>query len=439
MSQRRNSNYQAAERGIERYELASGAKRYRVRFTDFDGTHRSKSFSRLTDARSFHVEKRIEAETSDTTKRQASQPNLSLAEFAQATWMPEAKAERAAATWERDKIVYNKHVLHQLGPKRIAHIDAEDLLDWRNDLQAKGVGSATIIRALSILSSIFQAAQLRGKTTGVVTNPTRIIPKPRVKANRAVRVFPLAAVEMIRRFMLDHSVRIGEQSHEYAIQDAAFLSLMLQTGARPGEIMALKWTDIQRGHLVIDKSVDQRGIKTTKTGGSRRLEVLKPLEEDLDQLKQNKITNSPFVITRRNGEHWQVPDRNNWRRRHFATAAMKAETLWDVLASEDRLDDSWPESIAGITEATPYHLGRHTHSALMLSTGMPLIKLSAIQGHSIRTLSEVYAHELDAVDPDASPEIQITKARQEVADLFEEFSVDELTVEGRPASHRSLR
>lgn len=429
MSQQRNSNYQAAERGIERYELSSGAKRYRVRFTDFDGTHRSRSFSRLTDARSFHVEKRIEAETSDTTKRQASQPNLCLADFAQSTWMPEAKAERAAATWERDKIVYNKHVLHQLGPKRIAQIDAEDLLDWRNDLQAKGVGSATIIRALSILSSIFQAAQLRGKTTGVVANPTRIIPKPRVKANRVVRVFPLPAVEMIRKFLLDHSLRIGKQSHEYAIQDAAFLSLMLQTGARPGEIMALQWTDIQRGHLVIDKSVDQRGIKTTKTGGSRRLEVLKPLEKDLEQLKQNKIADSPFVIVKRNGEHWQVPDRNNWRRRHFAAAAKKAETLWEVLASEARLDNSWPESIAGISEATPYHLGRHTHSALMLSTGMPLIKLSAIQGHNIRTLSEVYAHELDGVEPHSNPSELIGLTRERIAKLFKKLDVDALSTE----------
>ena len=184
--------------------------------------------------------------------------------------------------------------------------------------------------------------------------------------------------------------------------------------------MGLKWDDIRRGLIIIDKSVDQEGIKSTKTEGSRRVEILGPLQEDLDRLKIRSIAPSDFVITRRNGSHWQIPDRNNWRKRHFAQAAQKAEQLWASLANEDKLDDAWPRSIEGISKATPYQLGRHTHSALMLATGMPLIKLSAIQGHNIRTLSEVYAHELEAADPGSDPADQIAEARERVGILFDE-------------------
>jgi len=39
-------------------------------------------------------------------------------------------------------------------------------------------------------------------------------------------------------------------------------------------------------------------------------------------------------------------------------------------------------------------LGRHTHSALMLASGMSLQRLARIQGHGIRVLDETYSEQL---------------------------------------------
>ncbi len=52
------------------------------------------------------------------------------------------------------------------------------------------------------------------------------------------------------------------------------------------------------------------------------------------------------------------------------------------------------ESVAGLTSTRPYDLGRHTHSALMLASGMSLQRLARIQGHGIRILDEACSEQL---------------------------------------------
>jgi hypothetical protein len=52
------------------------------------------------------------------------------------------------------------------------------------------------------------------------------------------------------------------------------------------------------------------------------------------------------------------------------------------------------ESVAGLASTRPYDLGRHTHSALMLASGMSLQRLARIQGHGIRVLDETYSEQL---------------------------------------------
>ncbi len=69
------------------------------------------------------------------------------------------------------------------------------------------------------------------------------------------------------------------------------------------------------------------------------------------------------------------------------------------------------ESVTGLTSTRPYDLGRHTHSALMLASGMSLQRLARIQGHSIRVLDQTYSEQLaefeergDRIDPTAEIE-----------------------------------
>ena len=67
-----------------------------------------------------------------------------------------------------------------------------------------------------------------------------------------------------------------------------------------------------------------------------------------------------------------------------------------------------------LAKTRPYDLGRHTHSSLMLASGMSLQRLARIQGHSIRVLDETYSEELAEYEDRAEridPVAEITAAR----------------------------
>lgn len=98
--------------------------------------------------------------------------------------------------------------------------------------------------------------------------------------------------------------------------------------------------------------------------------------------------------------------------------AAKAEEGSGRYALVVALDAEGPEqareSVAGLAGTRPYDLGRHTHSALMLASGMSLQRLARIQGHSIRVLDETYSEELAEFSERAEridPVAEIEKAR----------------------------
>lgn len=71
---------------------------------------------------------------------------------------PRARRRLAPKTWQRDSIVYEKHVRPMLGDRPIAALDVEDLVEWQDGLERDGVGAPTAIKAMSILSSVFREA-----------------------------------------------------------------------------------------------------------------------------------------------------------------------------------------------------------------------------------------------------------------------------------------
>jgi len=84
---------------------------------------------------------------------------------------PRARRRLAPKTWERDAVIYRKHILPPLGERRIDVLDIEDLVEWQDALERARVGAPTMIKAIGILSSIFREAARRPRSTGVQGNP----------------------------------------------------------------------------------------------------------------------------------------------------------------------------------------------------------------------------------------------------------------------------
>ncbi|HET7445396.1 MAG TPA: tyrosine-type recombinase/integrase [Solirubrobacterales bacterium] len=404
------------EQGIEYYLTSTGEKRYRVRWEE-DGKHRSRSFRRLAGengARSFYRQVR---ETQEAGERvvEARTQDLTLAVFVADVWAPKAKRRLAPKTWKRDTTVYNNHILHQLGGRPIARIDAEVLVEWQDAREEAGVGAPTLIKAMTILSSIFREAARRPRVTGVRVNPVVMLDKPSGKRRRRPRVWGPVVVERVRYELLVNSLRIGPVKDLAALRDSLLVGFMAMTGCRPGEALALRWRDIV-GKVAIEAALSgDEVVDRTKTETDRIVPLLRPLARDLAVVR-TRSGDGPddYVFRTSAGGHWVETDWRNYRSRHFVAALERVDAGWATWRTGLDDDDAVRESVADLTGTRPYDLGRHTHSALMLASGMSLQRLARIQGHSIRVLDETYSEELaefqnrgERIDP----EQEIERAR----------------------------
>lgn len=404
------------EQGIEYYLTPSGEKRYRVRWYE-DGRHPSRSFRRLSGehgARAFYQKVRRLQEAGARSVEAGSQ-ELTLAVFVADVWAPRARRRLAPKTWERDAGVYNKHILNQLGERPIAEVDAEVLVEWQDELERLGVGAPTIVKAISILSSVFREAARRSRSTGVTLNPVALLDKPSAKRRRRPLVWGPVVVERVRFQLLVNSRRVGGGKHLTALRDALLVSFMEMTGCRPGEALALRWCEIE-GRVVVEHGLSGKQIvDRTKTGRDRVAPLLAPLQADLDALR-GLSGDGPddYVFRTPRGEHWVETDWRNYRSRHFVAALKRVEAEWGEWRQSLPASDRLRESVAGLSGTRPYDLGRHTHSALMLASGMSLQRLARIQGHSIRVLDETYSEELAEFQDRGEridPVVEIERAR----------------------------
>ncbi len=338
-----------------------------------------------------------------------------LAAFVEEVWAPRARRRLAAKTWERDAIVYRRHIQPTLGDRPIALIDVEDLSEWHDGLERAGVGAPTVVKAIGILSSIFGEAARRPRSTGVTGNPITLLPKPRPRRRRRPLVWGPVVVERVRYQLLVNSLRASRSGSLAATRDALLVSLTAMTGCRPGEALALRWSDLE-GRVSIRRRLSGTEIvEGTKAGGERTAPLLPPLGADLGAMRAlSGDYAEDYLFRTRNGRHWVESDWRNYRRRHFGPALERVEAEWRGWRQSLPTPGAVRESVAGLASTRPYDLGRHTHSALMLASGMTLQRLARIQGHGIRVLDETYSEQLSEFedrDEPVDPVGEIERAR----------------------------
>ena len=310
-------------------------------------------------------------------------------------WAPRARRRLAHKTWERDALVLNKHILGQLGDLALFRIDAEHLVNWQEELERNGVGAPTIIKAISILSSVFREAGRRPRSTGVTANPVTVLDRPSAKRRRRPLVWGPVVVERVRFQLLVNTRRIGPARSLMALRDALLVSLMEMTGCRPGEALALRWRDVEQSVTIARGLSGKEIVERTKTGRDRSAPVPGPLRADLAALREASADSADeHIFQTPSGTHWVETDWRNYRSRHFKAALERVEAEWADWRGELLDPEGVRESVAGLAGTRPYDLGRHTHSALMLASGMSLQRLARIQGHSVRVLDGAYAEEI---------------------------------------------
>lgn len=171
-----------------------------------------------------------------------------------------------------------------------------------------------------------------------------------------------------------------------------FLDMCAATGARRGEVLALRWSDIQFGYARIERSLTQtdEGLEFKGTKNERpRLIELPP--SALAGLEEHQKRQEEF------------------RQRLGAEYRVDLDLIFANPDGTPLKPDSISASVSllcrrlGLPKGASLHTLRHSHASVLLADGVDLPTVSARLGHSsIRVTADVYSHALRGRDREAA-------------------------------------
>lgn len=274
------------------------------------------------------------------------------------------------------------YLIPNLGTTQLERITPEQIQKLYYEMREKGLSSSTIKNVHAVLNSALKQAVRWGK---INRNPAALVDLPRNKKTE----MKVLNQEEAKRF-LDTAIYNRLKS---------LFSLLITTGMRPGEALALKWNDIdfENNRITINKSlsrVDGKwSLKEPKTSHGRRTipvpsEVMKDIKEHKELqdhekvgLKTNDYSDHDFVYATKTGEPFN--DRN-----------IISQYFKPLLKN------------AGLPDIRLYDL-RHTCATLLLSAGVNPKIVSERLGHADVSLTlNTYSHVLPDMQESAAKKIE---------------------------------
>lgn len=347
-------------------------------------------------------------------------------------WLDEyAKQQLEAGTIEKYKYEIDNKILPAIGHFKLSNIKPIHIQSFYNNLLEDGVrrdgkkggySSATIRKYHNILRIMLKTA-VRWQI--IDSNPCdRVSPPKQTSAADDIKFFtPEQAINFLD--LLDSTLiheykahdRIDDTGKGYHVnnyterrsvplQFKVFFNIAIFGGCRNGELLALKWEDIDfdNNTISINKAVSlvdgKMLIKAPKTHKSIRTITLP--QNIMKLIKQHKNNQTERIL--KLGDYWHnenyVFTQDNGKCMHYHTPYHTFKRLIkyynDYVASDEK--SKLPD--------IPLHGLRHTSATLLISEQVDIRTVSARLGHSqASTTMNIYAHALKENDKIAAEKL----------------------------------
>lgn len=294
--------------------------------------------------------------------------NPTLTEFAE-RWMEEVASRRnRAGTLKNRRLLLKNHILPHLGDKRLGEIGRRDIEDMHHRVSQKFPVAAN--RAVSLCSALFATAERWGLLTD----------NPATKVERNTE-------EGRERYLTPEEIaRLQTALDQSPAQDSAdVVRLLLLTGARVGEVLAMRWDQVD---LAVGQWV--KPAATTKQNKTHRV-PLSPAAVDVLAKRQAALKGRRW---RGEVPPWVFP--GDGVNGHMTTI----RTFWAAVCRRANID------------GVRVHDVRHTFASLLVSSGESLPVVGALLGHTQAKTTSRYAHLLDDTLREATNKISELTARR---------------------------
>ena len=267
------------------------------------------------------------------------------------------------------QMLYN-HLIPIFGSLRLAKLSVSYIQSFINDL-------STQIVHYAVVHSINRRVLQYGVSLQLLPfNPARdiILPKQPKRENTAIKFI---ASDDLKALLL-HMEKLAFKKYSYYL-DYVLYSVLLATGCRFGEVVALEWSDIdlENGTISISKNYNRflKLIGTPKSkAGVRTISIDK---KTVNMLRLYKNRQRQLYL--RSGARASSVV--------FATPTREYQNL---ATRQEALDRRCAEiSIPRFT----FHAFRHTHASLLLNAGISYKELQYRLGHATLAMTmDIYSH-----------------------------------------------
>jgi integrase len=263
-------------------------------------------------------------------------------------------------------------VLPALGGKRLADLQRRDVQRLADELLGEGLDPSTVRNTLMPLRVIFRRAIEDGE---LAVNPTSHLRLPAVKGRRE----RIASPEEAQRLLAALPER-----------DRAVWATALYAGLRRGELMALRWEDVDlaKGVIRVERAYDEKGrvhVEPKSRAGRRTVPIVGALRDELvaHRARQNGDSGLVFGVT----PETPFQPSNLWRR---------AQRAWKP---------------AGL-EPIGLHEARHTFASVLIAAGVNAKAITTYMGHvSIQTTYDLYGKLMPGSESEAAALVDAYLAR----------------------------
>jgi integrase len=301
-------------------------------------------------------------------------------------WLEGVRNNLRPKTAESYEWAVEKHILPRIGRLKLGNVGPQHLEAMYRDMKSGGKAPQTIRNVHRVAGTIFAKALRMGFIT---RNPVPLADTPKVPRKEKA-VFDREDLQSFLKTASDH--RLG-----------ALFTLAATCGARSGELLGLRWTDVDftknEIHIRVSLHLTSRGfdLAEPKTKGSQRKLALSRVA--IQALKRHRVRQNEAAL--RLGTAWT----NNWDL-VFTNEVGNPLDRKNVL----RRDLRPLLAEAGLPPVT-FHDLRHIAASWALDQGVPLTVVSRALGHTdLTTTARVYMH-------------QIKGAEEKVAAAFDSLAV----------------
>ena len=219
-----------------------------------------------TKANIAYVNKQIIPEIERKLKYGLEDREYKLSEFTSMV-LSSSKEDRKISTYNTYQSAVSK--FFSIMGNRSVDLRVADIDRYINVLKGQGLSSATIIAYLAPISLAFNEAI---RLEVISKNPVTLSRKPTIK-NKEVKVFNILQMQNL----------LNNANGNLKL----YLHFAFFTGARPNEIMALRWSDISSEHIHIQRTRVGKIENSPKSGKDRKVMMLKPIKDFIENYEKN--------------------------------------------------------------------------------------------------------------------------------------------------------